>query len=338
MQGLGEHAQQHDLLAGEDAGEVEHAVDDVAVEDVAGHVLGRRHVLERVAGEQLPDQLGVGDLVDDLVGLGRVDLEGVPEPDLPGLQVGAQCEGLVDEVRADDREALLEGVGGGEVVVLAGVDDDAGAGVDEPREVLVDERALHVDVAEDDAVHGIVEHHVEALEGAHGGDLGHAEAAGVVAQADVAAELGADLVEGGAHEAEVLLRGVGAAEALGGLAVGHVVEQALRRGADHGDHVGAGARGGLGLSGVLVDVAGGDDHVHVWLDGLAGLGHELVAAPADGVDARDALAGELLGARLGGGAPLARHLRQSRARRRPRPRRPAGRSCRSAASGRRRAA
>ena len=143
-------------------------------------------------------------------------------------------------------------------------------------EVLVDERPLHVDVAEDDAVHGVVQHHVEALERAHRGDLRHAEAAGVVAEADVAAELLADLVEGGAHEAEVLLRGVGAAEALGGLAEGHVVEQALGRRADDGDHVGAGAGGRLGLGRVLVDVAGGDDDVDVGLERLAGAGHELV--------------------------------------------------------------
>src|SRR5665647_2006199 len=310
VQGLGEHAEQHDLLAGEDAGEVEHAVDDVAVEDVARHVLGGRHVLERVAREELPDQLRIGDLVHDLVGFGRIDLEGVPEPDLPRLQIGAQREGLVDEVGADHREALLEGVGGGEVVVLPGVDDDAGTGVDQTREVLVDERALHVDVAEDDPVHGVVEHHVKALQRAHGSDLGHAETARVVAQADVAAELGADLVEGGAHEAEVLLGGVGAAEALGGLAVGHVVEQALRRGVDDGDDIGAARPGSLGLGGVLVDVAGGDDHVDVGLQGLADLCHELVAAPADGVDACDALAGELLGARLCGGAPLARYVGQ----------------------------
>ncbi len=232
------------------------------------------------------------------------------EADLPRLEVGAQGEGLVDEVGADHRVALLEGVRGREVVVLAGVDDDAGAGVDQAAEVLVDERPLHVDVAEDDAVHGVVQHHVEALERAHGGDLRHAEAAGVVAEADVAAELLADLVEGGAHEAEVLLRRVGAAEALGGLAEGHVVEQALRRGADDGDHVGAGACGRLGLGGVLVDVAGGDDHVDVRLERLAGLGDELVAARADGVDARDALLGELLGARLCGGAPLVGHLGQ----------------------------
>src|SRR5665647_480959 len=278
VQGLGEHPQQHDLLAGEDAGEVEHTVDDVALEDVTRHVLGGRHVLERIAGEELADELRIGDLVHDLVGRGRVDLEGMPETDLPGLKVGTQREGLVDEVGADDRVALLEGVGRGEVVVLAGVDDDAGAGVDQAAEVLVDEGALHVDVAEDDAIHAVVEHHVEALEGAHGGDLRHAEAARVVAEADVATELIADLVEGGAHEAEVLLRRVGAAEALGGLAEGHVVEQALRRRADDGDHVGAGASRGLGLRRVLVDVAGGDDYVHVGLERLAGLGDELVAA------------------------------------------------------------
>ena len=49
--------------------------------------------------------------------------------------------------------ACFDGIGGRQVVVLAGVDDDAGEGVDHPGEVLVDERALHVDVAEEDAVH-----------------------------------------------------------------------------------------------------------------------------------------------------------------------------------------
>ena len=103
--------------------------------------------------------------------------------------------------------------------------------------------------------------------GAHRGDLRHAEAAGVVAQTDVAAELVTDLVQAGAHEAEVLLGGVRAAEALGREAIGHVVQQALCRGADHGDHVGAGARGGLRLHDVLVDVAGRDDDVDPGLVG-----------------------------------------------------------------------
>jgi hypothetical protein len=152
-------------------------------------------------------------------------------------------------------------VGGGQVVVFAGVDDDAGVGIDHAREELVDEGALHVDVAEDDAVHRVVEHHVQPLHGAHGGDLGHAQARAVVGQPDVAPELGAHLVQRGAHEAEVLLRGVGAAKAFGGGAIGHVVQQALAGGADHGHDVGALLGGGAGLHDVFKDVAGGHDEV-----------------------------------------------------------------------------
>ena len=60
---------------------------------------------------------------------------------------------------------------------------------------------------------------------------------------------------------EVLLRRERAAVALGRRAVRDVVEERLRRRADDGDDVGAGVRRGLGLDGVVVDVAGGDDDV-----------------------------------------------------------------------------
>ena len=222
---------------------------------------------------------------------------------------------------------FVEGVGGREVVVLAGVDDDAGARVEHAGQVLVDERALHVDVAEDDAVHGVVEHHVQALERAHGGDLRHAEAAGVVAQPDIAAQLLAHLVEAGAHEAEVLLRGVGAAEALGGQAVRHVVEQALRRGADDGDHVGAGAGGRLGLHDVLVDVAGGDDDVDPRFDRVAELADQLLA-PCGGrrrPGRRPPWPARRRASRRRRAARRARHAAPARRRRCLRP--PAGRRC-----------
>ncbi len=75
---------------------------------------------------------------------------------------------------------LLHGVGGRQVVVLAGVDDDAGARDEPARDVLVDEGPAHVDVAEEDPVHGVVEEHVEPLDRGHPGDLGHAEARRVV--------------------------------------------------------------------------------------------------------------------------------------------------------------
>ena len=71
------------------------------------------------------------------------------------------------------------------------------------------------------------------------------------------------VVERLAHDAEVLLRRVGAAVALGGRAVGDVVEQRLRGRADHRDDVGAGLGRGARLIDVVVDVAGGDDDVLV---------------------------------------------------------------------------
>jgi hypothetical protein len=155
----------------------------------------------------------------------------------------------------------LDGVGRREVVVLAGVDDDPRPRVDLAREPLVHKGSDRVDVAEEDAVHRVVEHHVEPLEAGQGGDLRHTEAAGVVGQPDVPPDLAAGLVERRPHEPEVLLGGVGARIPLVRRALRHVVEQRLAGGPDDGDDVGALARGGLGLGDVLVDVAGGDDEV-----------------------------------------------------------------------------
>ena len=155
------------------------------------------------------------------------------------------------------------GVVSGQVVILTGVDDDAGVAVDDTGEVLIHDGALHVDVAEQDAVQSVVQHDVQTLQSAHGGDLRHAQAGAVVAQPDVAVLLLAHLVQRGAHEAEVLLRGVGAAEALGGGAVRHVVQQGLAGGTDNGDDVGALLGTGLGLDDILVDVAGSHDDIQV---------------------------------------------------------------------------
>ena len=67
----------------------------------------------------------------------------------------------------------LHSISSGEVVVLAGVDDDAGITVDDTGEVLVDEGTLRVDVAEEDALQRVVQHHVQALQCAHGRDFRH---------------------------------------------------------------------------------------------------------------------------------------------------------------------
>ena len=187
--GLGHHPDQQDALVGERADEVEEAVEEIALEHVAGHVPRGRHPLERRLREQVARQHGVGELEAERVGHLGVDLEGVAEAELPVLEAGLLGEVLVEELAGGDRVRGLDRVGGGEVVVLAGVDDDAGAGVDLAAEALVDEGADRVDVAEEDPVHRVVEHHVEPLEAGQRRDLRHAQAGGVVGQPDVAAEL-----------------------------------------------------------------------------------------------------------------------------------------------------
>ena len=110
-----------------------------------------------------------------------------PSPSCQSGQPGLVREELVEQLRHRHRVRRLDRVGGGEVVVLAGVDDDAGAGVHLPGEPLVDERADRVDVAEQDAVHRVVEHHVQPLQPGQRGDLRHAQPGRVVGQPHVPA-------------------------------------------------------------------------------------------------------------------------------------------------------
>ena len=194
MDGLGHHAQQVDLLARQDGDHVEEGVLDVAPEDVARHELGGGHIFERRPGEDLPGHLGLGQLVEKAVLPGGVDLEGVAKAHLLLGQPRAEGELLVQKLAGQDRVGLLHRVRRGEIVVLARVDDDPGEGVDPAGEALVDQRPLHIDVPEQDAVEGVVEHHVQPFEGAHGGDLRHAQARAVVAEADVAVLLRPHLV------------------------------------------------------------------------------------------------------------------------------------------------
>ena len=118
-----------------------------------------------------------------------------------------------------------------------------------------------VDVAIEDAVEGVVDHVVKALEGSHDGDLRHAEPGAEARQPHVAAVLLRPLIHRLAHDAEVGLRGERAAVALGGRSIGDVIEQALRGRADDGDDVPAGLRDRLGVHDILVYVACRREHV-----------------------------------------------------------------------------
>jgi hypothetical protein len=126
-----------------------------------------RHVLERRVWEALTRELRLREAKQKAVFEVGVDLVRVAEADLRVGHPRRARELFVDELRGEHGRRLFHGVGRGQVVVLAGVDHDARARVEHAREVLVDERALHVDVAEEDAVHRVVEQHVEPLERGH---------------------------------------------------------------------------------------------------------------------------------------------------------------------------
>ena len=277
MDRLGHHAQQVDVLIGHHRNGVEQCILYLPAKDIAGHVLGGRHIFQRGIGEYLAYQLRVRQFPQEGVFLRRVDLERVAQTHQRDRHPRQRGKLLVDQLRGQNGMRGLVSIGGGEIIVLSGVDDDAGIGIDHPRKELIHKGALQVDVAEDDAVHRIVQHHIQPFQRAHRGDFGHAQPAAIIRQADVTAQLRAHLVQRGAHQAEVFLRGVSAAKAFRSGAIGHVIEQALPGRSDDRDDIGAGLGGVAGLGDVLIDIAGGDDEVEPRCAGRDGLGEQGIA-------------------------------------------------------------
>ena len=163
---------------------------------------------------------------------------------------------------------LLDSISRREVVVLTRVDDDAGEAIDHTTGVLVDDRALHIDITEEDTVERIVEHDVQSLKSSHDSDLWHTETRAIVTETHVLATLLAYLVKRFAHDAEVLLCRIGTTEALGRSTVGNVVDQALSRSTDHRDNVSTLSCSSLCLDHVLVDITRSNDHIEVRLRAL----------------------------------------------------------------------
>ena len=162
---------------------VEQGVLNVAAEDVAGHELRGRHVLQRARwgrshGPSAPAPAHRGSVFSTAGSISKA----WPRPICSSRMPASFGEGLVQELGGEHGVGGGDGVVSRQVVVLTGVDDDARIAVDDAGEVLVDDRALHVDVAEQDAVESVVQHNVQTLQSAHGGDLGHAQAGAVVAQ------------------------------------------------------------------------------------------------------------------------------------------------------------
>ena len=190
---------------------------------------------------------------------------------------------------------LLVGIGRGQIVVFAGVDDNSGIGIDHAGKELVEKSPPHVDVTEDNPVHGVVEHHIQPFQCSQDGNFRHAQARAVVCQVNIASHGFARLIKRAAHQPEILLGGIGTAEAFGCRAVRNIVQQALACSADHGDDVGAlMGRGGCLLD-VLIDVAGGDDQIELRRRPLAQPLNHLFALPAVGGNFATCLASQLQG-------------------------------------------
>ena len=179
------------------------------------------------------------------------------------LDVSQYGELLVDELGRQYGVSVLVCIVCGQVVVLAGVEDDIGITDDNSGEVLVDQCSLHVDISEQDPVDSVIEHDVQTLDRTHGCDLRHTHSGGIVAQTDVSADFFADLIQRFSHDPEVFLCCVGSAESLGRRSVRYVVQQRLGRRSDDRDDVSALTGSRLCLHHVFVDVSCRYDDVQI---------------------------------------------------------------------------
>ena len=289
MYGLGKHTEKVQLLAGQYGDHVEERILYMAAENVAGHELSRRHVFKRRIWEYFARHLRLGKLKQEGILHGGIHFKRMAKAHLLFPHAGFPCEGFVYELGREHGVRGNDGVVSGQVVILARVDYNAGIAVYNAGEVLVNYGALHVYIAEQYAVERVVKHNVQPFKRAHGGYFRHAQTGAIVAQADVAVLFFAHFVKRGAHQAEILLSGIGAAEAFGGRAVGHVVQQALSGGTDNGYYVRALLGGGLSLGYIFIYVAGSDYDIKVGAFLVAEAAKVFVAVPYVFVYARNGL-------------------------------------------------
>src|SRR5450759_3361824 len=96
--------------------------------------------------------------MQQMVRRSRIDLEGMAKAQLCWWNTCNPGKTFIDELRGNDSMFCFERIRGSEIIVCSCVDDDAGGGIDAPGKELIYKCAFHIDIAEDDAVKGIVEH------------------------------------------------------------------------------------------------------------------------------------------------------------------------------------
>src|SRR5215470_14495275 len=124
----------------------------MATENIAGHMPGRGHVLDGVARKEIADQLRRGDFMQEMIGRIGVNLESMTKAHLLRRDASDLRKAFVDELRGDNGMFALQRVGSGQIIIFAGIDDDASRGVNAPGEEMINEGALHINIAENNAV------------------------------------------------------------------------------------------------------------------------------------------------------------------------------------------
>src|SRR5207249_3589747 len=153
-----------------------------------------------------------GNLMQEVIRGRRIYLKGVSKPHLLRWNTRDLREPFVDELRGHDGMLSFEGIGGRQVVILAGIDDDASGSINASRKKLINKGAFEIDIAKNDAIEGVVEHHIKPLESTHRSNFWHTEARAVVRQADIASNLPTRLIKRIAHQLKIGLGGIGSTE------------------------------------------------------------------------------------------------------------------------------
>ncbi|OQB23784.1 MAG: hypothetical protein BWY11_01618 [Firmicutes bacterium ADurb.Bin182] len=240
---------------------VEQSILDMAPEYVARHKLGRRHVFKGRFREYLPRHLGLRKLHQKAVLYVRGYLKRVAKAHLFLGKACFESELLVQKLGRKDGMSFFHRIRRGQVIILARVDYHACKCVYHPRKILVDNSPLHVDIPKQYPVKRVVQHNVQPLERAHGGDLGHAQTGAIIAEPYIPLLLFSGFVQGSPHQPEILLRRIGSAKPLRRRAERHVIKQALASCPNYGYHVGALFCSGDGLCDILINISRRHDDI-----------------------------------------------------------------------------
>src|SRR5204863_8090924 len=98
-----------------------------------------------------------------MVGGRWINFEGVTETHLFWWNTSYLCKAFVYELRGNNCVFGFDRISGCQIIIFTCINDNASSSINSPGEQLIDKCAFHIDIAEDNSIEGIVEHHVETL-------------------------------------------------------------------------------------------------------------------------------------------------------------------------------